>query len=250
MKDWTSKREDILSTPLPVHTGRYSVIPHFVLINELQEKLAIKGYEIESEKYLTANSNQIVTGVFRLKADSEIDIKPSVTFINSYNKTRKAEIRSGVEILVCRNGLIGLSGVKYSRKHLGTNALTEFRHHIDMGIDNIEKDFNALKTNVQEMKDIELTNKAKALLIGDMLINECLINATQLSIVQKELKYSEHFKTDSLYDFYNNVTESFKDNHPLNYDKQHIKFHSYISSKFDLTGNTRIYGAKFDLTTI
>ena len=72
---------------------------------------------------------------------------------------------------------------------------------------------------------------------------EALVNATQLEIIRKEIKYSKDFKDGSLWSFYNNCTAGFHDNHPSNYDKQHIKFHTYISDKFALTGSRGLYGA-------
>lgn len=245
MNNWITKKEEILNTPLPINSDRYGIIPHGVLLNELEEKLNKEGYEIESTKYLTCNNNQIISGVYRLKSDNDLDIKPSITFINSYNRTRKAEIKIGMEVLVCTNGMIGSTGTKYSRKHIGDLALRDFQHHIDLGIKNIEPEIQILRNNVKDMKSIQMTKELRAQLIGDMLINESMINSTQLGIIQKEINFSENFKTNTVWDFYNHITEGYKHNHPMHYDKQHIKLHTYIQDVFSLEGSKKLFKKDF-----
>lgn len=245
MENWLNRKEQILQTPLPVNSKKYGVIPHSVVLTELEEKLDKNNYKINNVKYLTANNNQIITAVYRLESDVDIDIKPSITLVNSYNKTRKAGVIAGMEVLVCRNGLISNSGINYSRKHIGDFALKDFQENIDKAILNLGPELNILRTNVKQMKNIEIDDRIKAQLIGDMLINESMINSVQLGIIQKELKFSEHFKTNSLWDFYNNITEGFKHNHPLHYDKQHIKFHTYITDIFQLEGARNLYKKQF-----
>lgn len=247
MNNWILKKEQILQTPLPINSKKYSVIPHSVVLTELEQKLEKNNYEIDSTKYLTANNNQIITAVYRLKSSEDLDIKPSITLTNSYNRTRKAGVRAGMEVLICKNGMIGHLGTNYSRKHIGDFALRDFQQNIDKAILNLEPEIQILRNNVKQMKNIEINDRIKAQLIGDMLINESMINSVQLGIIQKELKFSENFKTNSLWDFYNNVTEGFKHNHPLLYDKQHIKFHTYISDVFSLEGARNIYKKEFSL---
>lgn len=248
MKTWMTKKDELLTTPLPLAQKRYGVIPHSVFLNEIQEKLENKGYEITQERYLTANNNQVMTGTYSLKPnswDSGIEISPAVTFVNSYNKTRKAELKAGVMVLVCSNGMIGLKGERYSRKHLGNEALNDFREHINNVIDGVKDEFDRLLLNIEEMKAISLNNVRKALLIGDMFLNNEIILPAQLSILKREIKTSQNFTGDSAYDFYQNVTESFKENHPLNYDRQMVRFHSYISDMLQLSGATNLFKSIF-----
>ena len=243
MKNWTEKKDEIIATPLPSHSGRYGLIPHSVFLEEIQEELDKKSYTIAEERYLTASDNQVLSGFFRIQSTTDIEIMPSVHFVNSYNKTRKASIRVCATVLVCKNGMMGSSlRGSYVRKHIGPLALSDFRSHISMSIATLEDEFERLRRNKQEMKEIILSKTERALLVGDMLLNEDLVTATQLSILKKEIKFSEHFTGHSLWDFYNHTTESFKENHPNNYDKQHVKFHSYISDKYSLTGHTGLYG--------
>lgn len=245
MKNWLVTRSNIPAAPLPDKTESYSPIPHSVFLDEIQERLAVKDMSIASERFLTADNYKILTGNFTLskKGETYTELAPTIYFVNSYNKTRKATIRAGATVLVCRNGMLGtvVNGY-YSRKHSGT-ALEDFRKHIDLIIDGLEAEFNRLTINMNEMKAINLSDYQRAQLVGDMIINEDMISPTQISLLKKEIKYSEHFKDKtSLWSFYNNCTEAFKQNHPLTFDRQHIKLHTYISDKFALTGYRGLYG--------
>jgi len=251
MTNWTDKKDELASIPLPEHAGRYGCIPHTVFLNEIQEHLDKKGYKVAEERYLTASKGQILTGNLRIEDSSDMEIMPSISFVNSYNKSRTASIRVTGMVLVCKNGMMGSTEHgSYSRKHIGTKALPDFRKHLELAIGGLEEEFQRLIKNKQEMKEIELHKKITAQLVGDMILNEELINSTQISILKKEIKFSEHFKGNSLWDFYNHTTEAFKQTHPSFYDKQHVKFHSYITSKFNLSGNRGLYGEMLEIPEV
>lgn len=246
MKKWELTRNNILAAQVPANTDSYTAIPHRVFLEEISEKLSLKGYNIHSEEYIATKEYQIITGSFTVNKrgvlDAPKELSPSLFFVNSYNKSRRAILRAGAKVLVCKNGMLGtVDGGSYTRKHSG-NALEEFREHIDIVIDNIDYEFERLEKNVIEMKAIQMDNSTIARLVGDMVVNEDMITMTQLSILKHELKFSENFKDGTLWSFYNNCTEAFKDTHPLYYDRQHIKLHTYLSDKFELTGSRGLYG--------
>ena len=249
MQNWHDKKEELAIIPLPEHGKRYGCIPHTVFLDEIQEHLDKKGYKVAEERYLTASGGQILTGNLRIQNESDLEMMPSINFVNSYNRSRKASIRVTGMVLVCKNGMMSASkDGHYSRKHIGEKALPDFRKHLELAINGLDEEFARLLKNKQEMKEIELHKKIVSQLVGDMILNEELINSTQISILKKEIKFSEHFKGNSLWDFYNHTTEAFKSTHPSFYDKQHVKFHSYITDKFDLSGSRGLYGEAIEFT--
>ena len=252
MKNWNLSRTEILNAPVPQNTESYTAIPHSVFLDELQNKLQEKNYSILEERYLTTKDAQVVTGSFIVKDGSapDSDLAPSLFFTNSYNKMKRASIRAGVTVLVCKNGMMGqVDKSSYSRRHSG-DALTDMKEYINNVVQTLENEFKRMTINMEEMKAIDLSRDMIAQLAGDMFLNEQLITATQLGILNKELKYSTNFKDGSLWSFYNNCTEAFKDTHPMFYDKQHVKFHTYVSDKFKLTGFTGLYGQPIEVSEI
>ena len=254
MKNWELTRSNILAAQVPANTDTYTAIPHRVFLEELQEQVQLKGYNVHSERFLATKEYQVLTGSFSLnKMGSDYPMgdvmKPTIYFVNSYNKTRKANVHGGAMVLVCKNGMMRPSSTAaYTRKHTGT-ALQDFREHMNLVIDQLEEEYDKLERNAKQMQAIGLDKKVIAQLVGDMIINEELITATQLSILTREIKMSVNFKDDTLWSFYNHCTEAFKDTHPLFYDKQHIKFHSYILDKFSLEGASGLYGGQLEVDT-
>lgn len=243
---WELTRSNILAADVPANTDSYTAIPHRVFLEEISAELSLSGYNIVAEEYMGTKGYQAVTGSFIVNKRGELspntELAPTVFFVNSYNKTRKASIHAGAKVLVCKNGMMGtVSSGHYSRKHQG-NALEEFRSQIKVVIATVDEEFKRLETNVAEMKLMKLNKDMIARLVGDMIMNEDLINNTQLSILKHEISYSKTFNDGSLWSFYNNCTQAFKETHPLYYDKQHIKLHTYLTDKFTLTGARGLYG--------
>lgn len=237
--NWQHK-QDIINTPNPNHGGKYGYIPHKVFFDEIEEKLDKKGYSIIDDRIMTTKNNQIIAGNYLIKGDDS-EMYPAITFTNSLNKMRKAEIWGSSLVLVCRNGMTrGFS--KYSRKHLGENALPDFRKHIEIVINDLDNEFEKLKINREELKTKEIDKKVINQLIGDMYIQESLLTETQLSLIKKESKESTDFKEMNAWSFYNWCTQALRDqNHALNYDKSHIRLHSYLADQFDLTGASHLF---------
>jgi hypothetical protein len=241
---WTDRREEILAIAPPEKQGKYCPIPHSVFLGEIEEELYKLGYTIKGQRFLTANNNQILTGTYNVSDNrtDDIDISPTIYFTNSYNKMKKASIHVGAMVLVCKNGMLGsVESGSFSRKHLGDNALTEFRERMKLGIQQLQKEFERLIINKTEMQNRVIETSIRNQLIGEMYIDHTMINPTQLSILNREIKTSKNFKDDTLWSLYNNITESLKENHPMNYNNDLIKVHTFFSDQFNLTGNRGLY---------
>lgn len=244
---WELTRSNILAAQVPANTSSYTAIPHRVFLEEVSAELTNKGYLVVAEEYSSTKNYQVVTGSFTVRKASETsdtlpEMYPSLYFVNSYNKSRRAILHGGAKVLVCKNGMIGTVGLsKFMRKHSG-NALEELREQMAVVIDNLDYEYQKLQTSVSEMKQIQLDKEVRAKLVGDMIINEDMLTATQIGILKHEIQYSEHFKDGSLWSFYNNCTEAFKETHPMYYDRQHIKLHAYLSDKFSLSTSRGLYG--------
>lgn len=237
MKNWTNNKIDILNYKKPEgYSKRYCYIPHEVFLDELQEKIDKKGYKIDSERYLGAMDNKIICGSYRINNGSD-EMRPAIGFVNSVNRMRVAEVYGYGIVLVCSNGMVNSIG-RYRRKHIGDQAISDIRNNIDIVIDNVENEFEKLIVQKEQLKEKEINKSIISKLIGDMYINESLINETQLSILKKEISLSKNFKEMNAWSMYNWVTEALKDNHPLNYDKQHIKFHNYMLDQFEIVGSS------------
>jgi len=245
MNRWTDNEQFLLDIEKPQRTASYTPIEHSVFITEIQEHLDKQNLTICDKKYSTNGKGTVLTGEYGICTIDNTDEEAimSIGFQNSYNKTMKAGLYSGLLVLVCKNGMYTRKqGGVYHRKHTGT-ALQDLRAQIVTTIENTQSGFHALIAEREAMKQRELSKQTIATLVGDMYLNEGIINSTQLQIIKHEMQYSEVFKERTAWNMYNWVTESLKASHPSNYIKSHLKAHTYISNKLQLSDyRVNLYG--------
>jgi hypothetical protein len=80
------------------------------------------------------------------------------------------------------------------------------------------------------MKNIEITKRTKAELIGRMLIEEQFIQSTQMNIIEREMKNPTHNygAPDSLWELYNYTTFAMKEIHPTLWMQNHQAAHNFF----------------------
>ena len=81
------------------------------------------------------------------------------------------------------------------------------------------------------MKQVQITKRTKAELVGRMMLEEQFITSTQLSIISRELKAPTHDYNakDSLWELYNYTTFAMKETHPSQWMESHIKAHKFFN---------------------
>lgn len=243
MEKYLKTKQEFLQVPIPQHGEKYGIIPHSVFLEELVNKIEENNYEIDREVYYGYDDNKVLLGKFRLKNNLGLDISPMIEFKNSYNKTKKAEIKIGIEVLVCQNGAIMTVGNTYSRKHLGNNALFDFRNHINNSINELELQFEKMKNSVDQMKRIGLTEENMFSLVGELYLRDILTD-NQISTVKKQIQSPAYvdFDNNSLWSFYNHCTYSIeKTGHPRDYERRNIKLFALISDRFNLETANHVY---------
>jgi len=239
---WTKTEDFLDSIEIPEYSNRYAPIKHNVFINEIKEGLDKQGLIITDKKYLIAQKGKIMCGEYMMDGGiKDMDMKVAISFQNSYNRQLSASCRSGALILLCSNGMYGLSGNTYKRKHLGTNALSDVKINITSSIINAKESFEKLVQDKEELKTREIDKKIVAQLLGDMYINEAIITSEQLNIIKHEIDFSKDFKEMNAWSMYNWCTEGLKHSHPSNYMKSHLQTHAYLSDKFELTNARGLY---------
>lgn len=233
MTNWTTRKEEISNIPLPQETNTYKPIAHSVFVTELERKIQEKGLEICNQKFLTTGNGQVLTGEYHICPKNEDkDMGLGFSFANSYNKQIKVEILAGAYIKVCSNGMYG-SAVRYSKKHTG-DVVQQLEDKINFALDQSERYFEYLINQKNRLKEIEVSKKVIAELVGDLYLNDNTITATQLSIIKNEMSFSSNFKEKTAYSVYNWVTEAFKSTHPTIYTKNHAKLNDYFVDRFNL----------------
>jgi hypothetical protein len=90
--------------------------------------------------------------------------------------------------------------------------------------------FQRMQKQRDAMKQVELSKRQQAELVGRMLIEEEFIESTQLNIIEKELKRPSHDygAQNSIWELYNYTTYAMKEVHPRLWMDNHISAHSFF----------------------
>lgn len=227
--EYNTTLQQIVNVPLPTQTNRYKPVSHAQLIDLTLNGIEKSGFKLDKQIYTSAAEGQIANGKYIISniADSEMQIQ--IGWQNSYNKQVSLKFAIGVHIMVCSNGCVSGDMGAFKRKHVGDiqevtpQSITEY-------IKSAGDIFNQMKVQRENMKQIELTKRQQAELLGRMIVEEGFISSSELNIIRKELQRPTHDygAKDSLWDLYQHTTFSMKETHPLNWMSDHISAHSFF----------------------
>ena len=232
---YVSAKEQLLGALLPEQTKTYKPISHQQLMDLTLESIEGAGFEIADERYASAKFGNVATGRYTIKnvADSEMQLQ--IAWQNSYDKSVSLKFAIGTRIMVCSNGCVHGDFGAFRKKHVGTvqtfapNAITEY-------IKSSGDVFKRMQDERDGMKQIELTKRTKAELIGRMMIEEEFIQSTQLNIIKRELDKPTHDygAQDSLWELYNFTTFAMKEAHPGMWMQNHMDAHKFFVNESGL----------------
>lgn len=225
----------IRQAALPTHGGRYGVIPHGFIIDETRKELTNQGIGIIRELYKTNKDGQIAQGIYHLAAAHDKDMSMMFAWSNSYNKMMRFKCAVGASVFVCMNGVVSGDLANYSRKHIGSTALQDAVLSIKSQIGDAFKHYSQLIADKELLKNVVLTRKDQAAIVGRLFADEEILTPTQTSIVKKEMYTpSHHYNADpnSAWALYNHVTLALKESHPLTYLSDHQKVHTFFVNEY------------------
>jgi hypothetical protein len=230
MDTFNTTKELIMNTPVPVQTRTYKPVSHSQLIDLTLNSIEKAGFKLDKETYSSAVDGQVANGRFSISnvADSEMQLQ--IGWQNSYNKQLTLKFAIGTRILVCSNGCVSGDFGAFKRKHVGEiqsftpGAIVEY-------IAQAGEAFTIMQKQRESMKQIEITKRTKAELVGRMMLEEQFITSTQLNIISRELKAPTHDygAKDSLWELYNYTTFAMKETHPAQWMESHIKAHKFFN---------------------
>lgn len=221
-----------MSALVPARTESYSPIPHSYFLTTIQDQLGNNGLQVKNNRIYTNHDGSKLVGFTTvnyvgMETDPEFGLEMMLGYKNSYDKSMAAALVAGLQVMICENGCIAGDMVRFKRKHTG-NIQEELIEKTREAITAMTTGFSNLVLDIDIMKDYQLTQKQKAELLGVMYFEEEMVSPTQLSIIKKEMKESNHFRGNTLWDLYNNVTESLKTSHPFTHIEDHQALHTFM----------------------
>ena len=228
-ENYNTTKQLILAAEIPAQTRTYKPVSHGQLIDLTMDGIQKAGFVLDRETYTATTNGQIANGRFTIKNVIDSEMQLEIGWQNSYNKQLTLKFALGTRIMICQNGCVSGDFGAFKKKHVGEvqsftpQAISDY-------IKYSQEAFTKMQKEREAMKQIEITKRTKAELIGRMLIEEQFIQSTQMNIIEKELKNPTHDygAPDSLWELYNYTTFAMKELHPSNWMNQHMKAHQFF----------------------
>lgn len=219
----------LINAEIPQQTRTYKPISHQQLMDLTLESIYQAGFELDNETYSGARDGQIGNGKYTIKnvADSEMQLQ--IGWQNSYDKSLSLKFAIGTRIFICQNGCVSGDFGAFRKKHMGTvqeftpSAITEY-------IKRSGDVFQQMQRDREGMKQIEMTKRTSAEIIGRMFLEEEIIQSTQLNIIKREMDNPsfDYGASGSMWELYNHTTLAMKELHPSLWMNNHMKAHSFF----------------------
>lgn len=233
----------ILAATVPDETNRYKPVSHRQLIDLTREGLDKSGLIVERETYRSYNEGLVASGNYLIKNIEDSEMALQVGWLNSYNKTKPLIFTISTMVKVCNNGMFASYGVgRFKKKHMGDiQSLTP--HIISEYIKGSGDVFNRMQDERDRMKNIFLSKREQAELIGRAYLEHEFIKSVQLSVIRDELKAPTHDYGDanSLWSLFNYTTFAMRELHPSLHAKSHIAAHQFFTGVADIKHPTAEY---------
>lgn len=234
-KSYATAKSILTSAPIPQQTRTYKPVSHSQLIDLTLSSVQAAGFEIAEERYSAARDGNIANGRYTIRNVADKEMQLEIGWQNSYDKSLTLKFALGARILICQNGCVHGDMGYFKKKHVGEiqeftpKAITEY-------IMQAGDVFTTMQKERDGMKNVELSMRTKAELIGRMFIEEDFIQSTQLNIISKELSNPTHDygAPNSLWELYNYTTFAMKEVHPSLWMQNHMKAHNFFVNESGL----------------
>jgi hypothetical protein len=232
-------KQMLLNAAVPQQTRTYKPVSHQQLMDLTLEGIHNAGFKLDKELYSSARNGNIANGRFTISNVMDSEMQLEVGWQNSYDKSLTLKFAIGTRIFICQNGSVSGDYGAFKKKHVGDvqvftpSAISEYIKSAGDAFQRMQKERDA-------MKQVEITKRTKAELIGRMLIEESFIHSTQMNIIANELQNPTHDygAPDSMWELYNFTTFAMKEIHPTLWMKNHIKAHEFfVNESGVLVGN-------------
>ena len=226
----------LVSVPLPNHGASYTVISHQFVMDYAYQTLATAGFSIVEEEYRCTADGQIAQGIYRLNFNNDPELSMMFAWTNSYNKMVKFKCVVGAYIN--QSGSVMISGDigSWVRKHTGS-ADTEVKDTIDQYISNAHMYYNQLCSDKVAMELVSLNRRKQSQLLGVLFAEYEILTTEQASMIREQMKKPQQVfaNTDSLWAFYNFVTNALQHSHPKTWMEDQRILHYFIGTICDFS---------------
>ena len=233
-KSYETAKDILLRAEVPIETKTYKPVSHQQLMDLTLESIYQSGFELGEERYSAARDGNVANGRYMIKNVADGEMQLQIGWQNSYDRSMSLKFAIGTSILVCSNGCVSGDYGAFRKIHKGEiqtftpNAITEY-------IKQAGDAFTKMQRDRELMKQREVTRRTSAELIGRMIIEESIIESTQLNIIRGQMDNPsfDYGAPDSLWELYQHTTFAMKEVHPSLWMRNHINAHKFFVDAMD-----------------
>ena len=226
---YNSTKDVLINAQVPQQTRTYKPITHQQLIDLTLESIQQAGFALDKELYSSTIDGQVANGNFTISNVTDKEMQLQIGWQNSYNKTLSLKFAIGARIFICQNGSVHGDMGSFRKKHMGTvqeftpAAITEY-------IKQAGDTFQIMQTERERMKQIEVSRRTQAELIGRLLLEEKLISTMQVNQIAAELANPtyDYGAPGSMWELYQFTTQTMRETHPRFWINDHMSAHSFF----------------------
>jgi len=219
----------MIAAPVPEKTDTYTPVAHQNIDEYIKQVVSEMGVQIVDQEYKISGNGQVAMGLYTLdKQMVEKDIQFRVAWRNSYDKSRKFSLATGLRIMACGNGAFWGDSGNLTRSHRG-DLDYDFRRLVENEILRMDSKLSqGLELNHRWSKE-RLTNKQWRAMFGEIIMDTKIITPTMLTPLREDLKHGpfrvQGDGSHTRWGMYMNLTHALKSVHPGVYIKLQKEAH-------------------------
>ena len=222
-------RQQLAAVPTPLGTATHRPIPHDEVVGALVETLGFRHIGVVKDEFAVSRDGMKMFGVLDLDTGMH-GCRFSIGIRNAHDKSMRLAMTVGYRVFVCEN--MAFSGdfqpvlAKHSKHFSLHNALS-------IGVDQMQRNFDGMRKQVDTWKDSQLTDVAAKLVIYRAFIESDLEVPRALARPVHDLYFSpehEEFQSRTLWSLSNAFTSAFKQLEPIPQFKATAKLAGFLES--------------------
>jgi hypothetical protein len=224
--------EEFLRTVEIESTNTYTAISHGKVIDTIRNSLSKYNIDIIKEVYTECQEGKVAQGNYVLNIGDD-EMKIMLAWQNSTNKRVSFKWALGFSVTVCENGCVSGDMAALKKIHKG-KADTDAFDYIEEHIAKLRDYFEEFKILKDKFKAIIVDIDEVASLVGKLFVSKKIINLTQVGIISREIENPsfDYGADNSLWQFYQHCTHSFKEVSPRTYIPKQLELSKYLQEVY------------------
>lgn len=227
--NYRTTRSELANMVMPEETKRYKPVSHEQLIEVTLNSIQSAGFTLDKEWYEASSDRMIATGRYTISNIADKEMQLTIGWQNSLNKMISLKFALGTHIMICSNGCVSGDQGAFKRKHTGD--VQDFTPKtIEEYIRTAGDVFEQMQKQRETMKEIILSKRVQAELVGRMYLEEEFIESVQLNILKRELSKPtfDYGAPNSLWELYQFTTYALRSTPPQSWMKNHIAANTFF----------------------